>query len=92
MAYTYILQSIEHGTYYVGSTELIIDETLHKHNNGWVDSTKSKRPWKIIHAEEYATLSEARKREKQIKSWKDRKAIERLIEKTNNLVSSSSLV
>ena len=39
--------------------------------------------------EEYDTLSEARKREKQIKSWKERKAIERLMKKVHEAPSSS---
>lgn len=32
-----------------------------------------------MHKEEYETLSEARKRELQIKSWKKRSAIEKLL-------------
>ncbi|MEK7606991.1 MAG: GIY-YIG nuclease family protein [Patescibacteria group bacterium] len=89
MSWVYILQSINYGTYYVGST-VEIEQRLRKHNNGQVKSTQSKKPWRLIYKEEYNSLGEARKREKHIKSWKERKAIERLIGKLT--APSSSLV
>ena len=88
MSCAYILQSILYGTYYVGST-IEIGQRLYKHNNGQVRSTKSKKSWRLVYMEEYDTLSEARKREKQIKSWKERKAIERLMKKVHEAPSSS---
>ena len=78
MFYTYILNSIKNGRYYIGSCEGIT-KRLNRHNSGLVRSTKFYLPWKIVYTEEYKTLSEARKREYQIKGWKKREAIERLI-------------
>lgn len=49
------------------------------HNSGQVKSTKRYVPWKLMYKEEYKTLSDARKRETQIKSWHKRAAIEKLI-------------
>jgi len=48
------------------------------HNKGLVRSTKRYVPWELKYTEEYKTLSEARKREVQIKSWKKRSQLEAL--------------
>lgn len=48
------------------------------HNRGRVIFTKIDRPWELIYSENYPNLKEARRREKQIKKWKSRVAIERL--------------
>ena len=85
--YTYILKSKKDNSYYVGSTNSI-ENRLRYHNKGKVKSTKYKRPLQLIYKEEYPTLTEAIKRERQIKSWKKRKEIEKLIEKS--LAPSSS--
>jgi putative endonuclease len=58
-----------------------IENRLSLHNSGQVFSTKRYMPWKLVHLEEYKILSEAVKRERQIKSWKKRSAIENLIKK-----------
>lgn len=78
MFFVYILNSIRTGRYYIGSC-IGIQERIKKHNSGIVKSTKHYLPWKLIYQESYQTLSEARKRELQIKNWKSRLAIERLI-------------
>lgn len=56
-----------------------INARFNLHNAGQVESTKRYIPWELIFKEEYKTLSKARKREMQIKSWKKRSAIEKLI-------------
>ena len=56
-----------------------ISKRINQHNSGFVRSTKFYLPWEIVYTEEYETLSEARKRELQIKGWKKRAAIEKLI-------------
>ena len=78
MYFVYILQSINSGTFYVGCTE-DLDRRIKEHNSGLSKYTKSRRPWMLKYSETYPTLSEARKREKQIKSFKKRIAIEKLI-------------
>ena len=78
MSYVYILISEKNGRYYIGCTN-DINLRLKTHNAGKVFSTKHFCPWKLIYHETYKTLSEARKRESQIKSWKKRSAIEKLI-------------
>lgn len=78
MFYLYILHSIKNGRYYIGSCE-DLDRRLSMHNRGLVKSTKGYLPWEMVYNESYSTLSEARKREYQVKGWKKRVAIERLI-------------
>ena len=78
MYYVYILESNTKGRFYIGQT-INIKERLHKHNSGYVKSTKPYIPWKLIYTESFNKRSESMKREKQIKSWKSRAKIEKLI-------------
>ena len=80
MFYVYILQLNQNGSYYVGSCK-DVDKRLGAHNLGLIKSTKRYIPWDIVHTEEYPDLKATRQRELQIKSWKKRSAIERLIRK-----------
>jgi putative endonuclease len=76
--YVYILESDLDGTYYVGSTR-DIGERLARHNERRARYTKSRFPWKLIFAEQHPDRSSAVKREREIKSKKDRGSIERLV-------------
>ena len=87
MYYTYILKSLKNGKYYIGSANNV-DERLIQHNNGKVKSTRFDRPWKIVHLECFSTRAGAVRRERQIKSWKNRVAIERLINNAEHRGSS----
>ncbi|MFK7933932.1 MAG: GIY-YIG nuclease family protein [Saprospiraceae bacterium] len=76
--FIYILYSESKDKYYVGAAENV-DKRLERHNAGASKSTKSGRPWKVVHTEEFDTKTEALKREIQIKKKKSRKYIEWLI-------------
>ena len=82
MYYAYILQSETSGRFYIGSTE-DLDKRIAQHNNPDYKGSKTTKnfpgPWKLMYYETFETRSEALKRERQIKSWKDRRAILRLI-------------
>ena len=78
MAFLYIIKN-EHNKYYVGITELPVLERLQRHNKGDVRSTKSGKPWKIVHTESYVNMREARAREKQVKSWKGGNMFKKLV-------------
>ena len=77
MSVTYILKCIDN-RYYVGST-LDLNNRFKVHMAGKCRFTKSRLPVELIFFEKYKTYSEARKREYQIKNWKSRLAIEKLI-------------
>jgi putative endonuclease len=78
MFFVYILKSKIKGAYYIGSCENI-SIRFNQHNKGLVKSTKRYLPWSLVYKESFDTLARARKRELQIKSWKSRRAIERII-------------
>ena len=77
--FVYILESEANGVYYIGSTSNL-NQRLIYHNSGRVKSTSSGTPWILKYKENYSNLSEARKRETQLKGWKKRKALEKLIQ------------
>jgi len=82
--FVYILQSQKDGSYYVGSTQ-DVEARLERHNQGRTQYTKGKRPWEIVHTEEFPDRSSAVKREKEIKSKKKRSVIERLVSRTSRM-------
>jgi len=79
MFYTYILQSVKSGRYYIGHTQNIT-ERLERHNSGKVTATRNKGPWVLKYHETYASKAEAASRELYIKRMKSRQYIESLIE------------
>lgn len=62
MHYLYILKSTKDNKGYVGTTANV-NKRLQEHNSGRVRSTKNRRPFAVVHIEEFVTLAEARKRE-----------------------------
>ena len=90
----YILESLKDGTHYVGISENAETRLGVYHNNGRVKATKNKRPWKIIYREQHAGVSEAREREKYLKSYKGvtekKKIIENYIQGSSNGRTSPS--
>ena len=82
MYFTYILQSESTERYYIGSTDNL-DRRMAQHNDpGYKGSKTTKRfkgPWKLVYTESSQTRAEAMSREREIKSWKSRKAIQDLI-------------
>ena len=78
MAWVYILQSEVNNRFYIGSTD-DLEQRLLEHNAGNSGYTKFSRPFMIVFSQEYKTLSEARKIEYKLKSFKSRKIIEKII-------------
>ena len=77
MPFTYILFSGKLNKYYIGAC-IDIERRLYEHNIGHSKFTSHGVPWKIVYTKEYSTLTEAKKRETQIKNMKSRKYIENL--------------
>lgn len=78
MYYVYILRSQKTAHYYIGYTKNVA-ERLEYHNSGRTVSLRKHIPLEIIKAEEYAFYHEARKRERQIKSYKSGEAFKKLL-------------
>lgn len=77
------------GELYKGYTTDLI-RRLKEHNQGLNFSTKSKKPWKIIHYEAYLNEKDAKRREKYLKTSQGMRLIKRglkeyfYVQKTNN--------
>lgn len=78
MYHTYILKSLKDGKYYIGSTKHL-SQRITEHHLGKTKSLKHRLPLKLIYQEKYSTQVEARKRERQIKSYKGGNAFKKLI-------------
>jgi putative endonuclease len=76
----YIIYSEKIDRYYTGITD-DIEWRLERHNQGWGRYTKRGIPWKVVYTEDFATKSDALKREREIKNRKSRNYIENLISK-----------
>jgi putative endonuclease len=67
MYYVYILLSEKDGKFYTGySSDLT--KRLESHNNGLVNSTKARRPLKLLYFEGCLNQQDATRREKYLKS------------------------
>jgi len=75
----YILYSILRDKFYIGHTGDDLHERLKKHNSNHKGFTGGVGDWSIVYTEDYNSKSEAYKREMEIKCWKSRKRIQKLI-------------
>jgi putative endonuclease len=75
MYYTYIIKSKVDKDLYIGSTNNL-RRRLSEHNNGEVESTKSRKPFELRYYEAFFKESDARKREFSLK--KDGNALAQL--------------
>lgn len=77
--YTYILYSKLLDKYYVGYTNILIEERLKKHNTNHKGFTGKANDWVVVYVEVFDSKNEAYAREREIKAKKSRKYIEKLI-------------
>lgn len=75
----YILYSQLRDTYYIGHTGDFIEERLRKHNSNHKGFTGGVGDWTVCYTEEFSTKELSYKREREVKAWKSRKRIEKLI-------------
>ena len=78
MFYTYIIYSKTLDKYYVGHTK-DLNERIARHNRGGNKYTSKGQPWEIAYFKNFETKELAYKRERQIKGWKSKKMIIKLI-------------
>ncbi len=67
MYYVYVLKSIKDGKLYIGHTENLKNR-VKQHNQGLVEATQKRRPFKIIYYEASNILKDAVKREASLKT------------------------
>lgn len=68
----YAIQSERTNRIYIGQTELV-ERRFKDHNEGRVPSTERDSPWVLLRTEEFATRSEARWLERQLKQSRGRR-------------------
>jgi len=78
MYYVYVIRSQVDGKLYKGITSAL-EKRVNAHNRGNVKSTKTRRPFKLIHQEEYQSKSEALTREKFLKTLKGGKILKSIL-------------
>jgi putative endonuclease len=79
MCHLYILYSAFLNAYYAGSTCDDLSQRLRRHNSNHKGYTGKTADWRLLYKEPFETIRLARIRERQIKRWKSRKMIEKLI-------------
>ena len=68
MYYVYVLQSEKDNKFYVGFTK-DLKLRVEQHNKGQVESTKDRRPLKLIYYEACLSQKDATRREKYLKTY-----------------------
>ena len=68
MYYTHVLHNIKDMKFYTGFTK-DLKLRFEQHNKGFVESTKDRRPLKLIYYEACLSQEDATKREKYLKSY-----------------------
>ena len=68
MYYSYVLQSEKDNEFYIGFTK-DLKLRFEKHEKGLVESTKNRRPLKLIYYEACLNQKDATKREKYLKTY-----------------------
>ncbi|WP_316633813.1 GIY-YIG nuclease family protein [uncultured Flavobacterium sp.] len=79
MNFFYILYSESLDQYYIGHTSEPLQERLRKHLSNHSGFTGKAKDWVVIYFEDFETKSLAYKRELEIKKWKSRIRVEKLI-------------
>jgi putative endonuclease len=78
MYYTYVLKSKKDDNFYTGWTD-DLENRVKQHNSGKVESTKNRRPFKLVYYEACMIKKKAIMREKQLKTGFGRKYLENRI-------------
>ena len=76
--WVYIIYSDSRDRYYIGSSA-DPKGRLERHNSANRGYTASGQPWRIVYTEEHMNKTFALRRERQLKSWKNRGRLEALI-------------
>ena len=76
--FVYVIYSEKLDKYYIGFTADIQDR-LAKHNRKSNGFSSRGRPWVLVYSESFNSKREAMDRETQLKNWKNRERLEKLI-------------
>lgn len=68
--FVYILKSLKDNKQYIGSA-IDVQKRLKEHNQGYVNSTKNRKPFVLKYSLEYETIAKASEMEKKFKRSHD---------------------
>ena len=78
MPSVYILESENTHRFYIGCAENPLAR-LAEHQRGQTIATRGRGPWALVYQEAFENLTQARRRERQLKSWKSHRSLQELI-------------
>ena len=78
MLYTYVLQSLNDMKFYVGYTK-DLKLRFEKHTKGFVESSRGRRPLKLVYYEACLSQADALRREKYFKTYHGKMFIKKRI-------------
>lgn len=78
MGTLYILKSLKNGSFYIGSTNNLV-ERVKQHKTGKSKYTKNVLPVGLVYNQKFKDLKTARRAEWWLKKQKDRKLVEKII-------------
>jgi putative endonuclease len=78
MHYVYVLQSQKDHMLYIGFTS-DLERRLKEHDNGKAQSTKSRRPLKLIYYEAHQSMEDAQRRERYFKTTKGKSTLKQML-------------
>ena len=76
----YILYSLSADRFYIGHTGESLNERIRNHLSNHHGFTAKAKDWELVHFENYESKSEAYAREIEIKNWKSKTRIKKLID------------
>jgi len=76
--YVYIIESIKNNVLYIGFTNNLKNR-LQEHNRGLNFSTKTQKPWRLIHFEAYLNEEDAKRREGYLKTNQGSRLLKRML-------------
>jgi putative endonuclease len=79
--FVYILYSKKLDRFYIGSTQ-DIEERLKSHLFNHTGFTSRTKDWEVCYSETYASKNDGLSRERQLKKWKSRDLLEKLIQQS----------
>ncbi|OCA75847.1 excinuclease ABC subunit C [Chryseobacterium artocarpi] len=85
MCYCYILYSESLDKYYIGHSCEDLQERLRKHLSNHKGFTAKTKNWIIIYYEKFDSKNNAYKREREIKAWKSKLKIQKLINSSDQI-------
>jgi len=81
--YVYVLRSLKDDCFYIGFTNNL-KRRFSQHNSGQVQSTKSRKPFKIMYYEAHTSKKDAKRREQYFKSTKGKSTLRQMLRNALN--------